>query len=909
VSNKSGGVNHVPEESIEKTLQEEIRKLRAENKKLARGLEYERNINQRNRISAKARDNLSKIISAEKDRLEKYMNLLLTNCPEIIMFFDQEGNAALVSDSYLQSRKIQAFGIIKGKSYRELLVLDVEEEFLRRVDDMFQAALGAKRFVETEYDIDFGRDGNQRHYYVQVIPMIEKSGVTEGAMFFFYDTTEISRAKLEAERARELAEQSDRAKSEFLSRMSHEIRTPMNAILGMTELLLRKEIPQSAREDALGIKHAGGNLLAIINDILDFSKIESGKMNIIPAEYTLTSLINDVISIIRMKLEEKPVLFVVNVDASLPGKLIGDELRIRQILLNLLSNAAKYTHSGHVSFAVDSVSKEPGQICLRFTVSDTGIGIREDDIEKLFIDFSQVNIYENRMVEGTGLGLSIARNLCQLMGGEISVKSDYGVGSVFTAIIPQKTAGPVTPLASVSDASQKKVLLYEKRQICADSIARSLDNLGVPYKVIQDAVEFCKELTKEDYRFVFLAAPFYEEVKECVQNSSSAATPVVLTNLDNLPSWEIHILPIPPYSVSIANVLNGGKEDAAYHESNDADVGFVAPTARILVVDDIPTNLKVVAGLMSPYKMQVDCCGSGVEAVHLIQENHYDLALIDHMMPEMDGIDTATVIRAIPGDYYARLPLVAFTANAMVGMRETFLQKGFDDYLTKPIEIRKLHEIMDTWIPKEKRRQAIYRETAQHCLLNGRYVEGIDLTAGKERFGDENAYLQILHAYCIHTPVLLEKLNNVSEENLKDYAVTVHGIKGSSYGIFAMALGKEAETLELAALAGNLKIVETKTCAFVGNVKRLLADLKALLSDLKTNGADKPEKPCPDDALLEKLLWATKKFMLSEMEKTMAELESYKYRQDAGLISWLREQVDNLEYETIQKRLEKKNQC
>jgi signal transduction histidine kinase/CheY-like chemotaxis protein len=887
------------------TLQEENQKLRAENKRLARELGYERNLNQRNRISAKARDNLSKIISAEKDRLEKYMNLLLTNCPEIIMFFDQEGNAALVSDSYLQIRRIPAFGIIKGKSYRELLVPDVEEEFLRRVDDMFQAALTAKRSVETEYDIDFGHDGNQRHYYVQVIPMIEESGVTEGAMFFFCDTTEISRAKLEAEHARELAERSDRAKSEFLSRMSHEIRTPMNAILGMTELLLRKEIPQNAREDALGIKHASGSLLAIINDILDFSKIESGKMNIIPAEYTLTSLINDVVNIIRMKLAEKPVLFVVNVDASLPGKLTGDELRIRQILLNLLSNAAKYTHSGHVSFAVDSVSKEPGQVCLRFTVSDTGIGIREEDMDKLFIDFSQVDTYKNRMIGGTGLGLSIARNLSQLMGGEIAVKSDYGTGSVFTAVIPQKIVDP-TPLASVSGASQKKVLLYEKRQVCADSIARSLDNLGVPCKVVQDAVEFCKELVKEDYRFMFLAAPFYEEVKECVQNSASAATAVVLTNLDNLPSWEIRILPVPPYSVSIANVLNGEKEEPAYHESSDVNVGFVAPTARILVVDDIPTNLKVVAGLMSPYKMQVDCCSSGAEAIHLIQENHYDLALIDHMMPEMDGIDTAAVIRAIPGDYCERLPLVAFTANAMVGMRETFLQRGFNDYLTKPIEIRKLHEIMDTWIPKEKRRQAIYKEVTQSCLLNGRYIEGIDLAAGKERFCDEDAYLQILHAYCVHTPILLEKLKNVSAENLKDYAVTIHGIKGSSYGIFAMAVGKEAEALELAAMNGDLEIVEKKNDVFVGNVEKLLSDLNALLSDLKTNEADKPEKPSPDDALLEKLLWTSKKFMLAEMEKIMAELESCKYRSGADLVSWLREQVDNLEYEAIQKRLEKR---
>ncbi|MDR2179261.1 MAG: response regulator [Synergistaceae bacterium] len=897
----------------QKALQDENKKLRAENNRLTRELTYERSINRRNRISAEARDNLSRIISAEKDRLEKYMNLLLTNCPDIVMFFDQEGNIALASDSYLQSRKIQAFGIIEGKSYRELLASDVDEEFLGRVDDMFKFR---KRSLDTECDIDFGRDGIWRHYYIQAIPMIEESGITEGAMFLFYDTTEISRSKLEAERARELAEHSDRAKSEFLSRMSHEIRTPMNAILGMTELLLRKEIPPNAREDALGIKHAGGNLLAIINDILDFSKIESGKMNIIPGEYALTSLINDVISIIYMKLTEKPVLLVVNADASLPAKLTGDELRIRQVLLNLLSNATKYTHTGHISLAVDSVPNESNLVCLRFTVSDTGIGIKEEDMEKLFIDFSKVDVSKNRMIEGTGLGLSIARNLCRLMGGEITVESDYGRGSVFTAVIPQKAADS-SPLASVTDGPRKKVLLYEKRRICADSVVRSLDNLGVPCKAVEDPAEFREEYAKGDYRFVFLAFPVYEEVKEYVRNSSlfssktssktsseSAPTVVVLTNMDNPPDWEkSRILPVPPYSVSIANVLNGEEGKPAYHESGGGDVGFIAPTARILVVDDIPTNLKVVAGLLSPYKMQVDCCCSGAEAIHLAQENRYDLALIDHMMPEMDGIETAAVIRKLPG---ARLPLVAFTANAMVGMREMFLKKGFNDYLTKPIEIRKLHEIVDTWIPREKRQQRVGGEVAQPSLLEGYCVEGIDLAAGKERFCDENAYLQVLHSYCLHTPVLLEKLKNVSEENLKDYSVTVHGIKGASYGIFAMTVGKEAEVLEHAASSGDLEIVKTKTHAFVENVERLLSDLNALLSSLKTEESDKPVKPRPDDALLEKLLSASKKFMLSEMENVMTELESYAYRQDADLISWLREQVDNLEYETIQKRLEKK---
>jgi signal transduction histidine kinase/CheY-like chemotaxis protein len=905
-----------PTSEIEGLLKEN-KALRSENKRLGRELKYERDLNERNRINAEVKDNLSKIISAEKDRLKKYMNLLLTNCPDIIMFFDQEGRVVLVSDSYLYSRKIQTFGMIMGQSYRELLS-DVDGKFLEKVDDMFRADFAQKSSVEFECDIDFGGDGNFRHYHTQVIPMVEKPGFTEGAMFFFYDTTEITRAKIEAERARELAEQSTQAKSEFLSRMSHEIRTPMNAILGMAELLLRKDISQNARADALGIKHAGSSLLSIINDILDFSKIESGKMDIILMEYNLASLINDVINIIRMRVAEKSVLFTVNVDASIPGRLVGDELRIRQILLNLLSNAVKYTHSGHIGFDVEAAPDESDRILLRFAVSDTGIGIREEDINKLFIDFSQIDTPRNRRIEGTGLGLSIARNLCRLMGGNISVKSDYGKGSVFTAVIPQSVVDRA-PLASVRDAQQKKVLFYEKRQPCVDSVVRTLDNLGVPCEVARNTVEFYKALKAEDYRFVFLSSQLYEQVQERVRGFSPDVVAVVLSDADTPPvGQKVSTLPVPVYSMSIANILNGETEAFVYNESDDVFINFVAPTARVLVVDDIPTNLKVVAGLMSPYRMQVDCCESGAEAVHLVQENRYDMVLIDHMMPEMDGFETAAAIRAIGGEYCQKLPLIAFTANAMQGMREMFLKKGFDDYLTKPIEIRKLHEIIDTWIPSEKRHQVVYREAKKDDPPNGRHeggadvggtdakavdVKGIDFAAGVKQFGREEAYLEILHSYLTHTAPMLEKLKNVSKENLKDYAVTVHGIKGASYGIFATAAGKEAETLEFAAKAGDFETVDAKNGAFVENVERLLSNLNTLFAERKKDKTDKPVKDRPDDILLRRMHSASKRFRSSEMEDILTELESYGYRHDADLVSWLRDQVDNLEYEAIEKRL------
>ena len=266
---------------------------------------------------------------------------------------------------------------------------------------------------------------------------------------------------------------------------------------------------------------------------------------------------------------------------------------------------------------------------------------------------------------------------------------------------------------------------------------------------------------------------------------------------------------MPAYSATIADVLNEDGSARGFGECRDINIGFSAPTARILIVDDIVTNLKVVSGLLAPYKMKVDCCGSGAEALALIQKHHYDLALIDHMMPDMDGIETAAAIRLLHGEYFSNIPLVAFTANAMTGMREMFLENGFNDYLAKPIEPARLSEIMATWIPREKRRQAEYAiEPRSIGLLNGRYIEGIDISAYKRRFYDEESYIEIIQAYCLHTPALIDKMREVTLETLKDYAVTVHGLKGSSYGIFAMTVARGAEILEHAAKSGDFEMVK-----------------------------------------------------------------------------------------------------
>jgi len=369
----------------------------------------------------------------------------------------------------------------------------------------------------------------------------------------------------------EKAESASKAKGIFLARMSHEIRTPMNSIIGMAELALRNTLDCS--KQIMAIKRAGSHLLSIINDILDFSKIESGKLEIIPVDYKLSSLVNDIGNIIKMRIENPKLIFEIYVDSNIPNNLFGDEVRIRQALLNILSNAVKYTKEGFVHFSIHGETTGD-TVLLTIEIADSGIGIKKEDIEKLFNDFVRLN----KDFEGVGLGLVITKNIVTAMGGDISVVSEYGKGSTFTVKLPQKIGSS------------------EERDI-------------------------------------------------------------------------------------------------------NSIIKFNAPSARVLVVDDIEANLIVAKGLMQPYRMKVDLRLSGAEAIKAIKIINYDLVFIDHMMPDMNGIETTAHIRDINAD----LPIIALTANAVSGAREMFLSNGFNDFLSKPIGVVELDVILEKWIPKEKR--------------------------------------------------------------------------------------------------------------------------------------------------------------------------------------------------------------
>ncbi|MDR1731595.1 MAG: response regulator [Synergistaceae bacterium] len=800
--------DEIPTPEEYRQLKEETERLRGENAKLARRLRTMLELAERVQSTTVGSMALSAVLSAERSHREIFLDLILENSPDIILLFDQEDRFLYSTDTFLKSAQIRNFGLIGGRKFFEVFSSLMEAGEARRLADIFVKSKKERTSAYLEWTIDFSRRGNPHTYTIHFTPMLDGKGRITGSMALFHDLTDVLQARQ--------SEAASQAKSAFLATISHEIRTPLNAIIGLSEMELRNTLPKKTHENLEKIYNSGSNLLSIVNDILDISKIESGSFELLPARYDIAAMINDTVQLNMVRIGSKNITFELFLNETLPSFFCGDELRIKQILNNLLSNAIKYTDAGKVTFRIDWEYRSK-TAWLIFEVTDTGHGIRREDMGRLFSRYTQITTQANRHIEGTGLGLSITKNLVDIMGGTISVESEYQKGSSFKVEIPQ---------------------------------------------VVSDETPIGEETVKKLKEFHF------------IETRRSRSKNLIRTYM---------------------------------------------PWGKVLIVDDVPINLDVAKGLMLPYGLTIDCAESGEEALEKIRQEKpkYDIVFMDHMMPGMDGIEATRIIREMETDYAKNLPVVALTANALAGNREMFLANGFNGFISKPIDIMQLDAVLRQWIPKpdrtalqlmehtEKDRENAKPLLPRQELLKGKILEGVDLVAGIECCNGEEAYLDVLRSYATHTPDLLEQMLQVSRENLEDYVITVHGLKGASYGIRADATGRRAESLEQAARAGHFEMVRAGNVSFVATVKDLLSRLEELLAGISSESTRGRERVAgPDSALLTELLEACKHYKSLLMEEILTELERYEYETGNELIQWLREQLNALEYETIRERLE-----
>lgn len=521
------------------------------------------------------------------------------------------------------------------------------------------------------------------------------------------------------------AREADRAKSSFLARMSHEIRSPINAVLGLDEMILRESNEEETREYAKQIQASGRTLLSVINDVLDFSRIESGKMELFPVEFDTPTILNDLYNMIVPRGKDKGLDMVLNVNPDLPNVLYGDEVRIRQVMLNILTNAVKYTDSGGVVTDVDFMKVDDNHINISIKVTDTGRGIKEEDMAALVNPYTRLDEQQNVNIEGTGLGISICVQILKLMGSELKVDSVYGKGSTFY------------------------------------------------------------------FDFVL-------EVRD----------------------WS----PISDFSGTL-------KQQAAERVSKDVyRVTFVAPEAKVLAVDDMPINLTVFTNLLKETKIQIDTAISGTECLEKAAQSKYDIIFLDHMMPDMDGMETMYRLRTDDNLDYKETPIIVVTANAISGMRENYLREGFTDYISKPVDSAKLERMIIQYLPEEK--VTICEDAIadpKHEVTAGDFLYDIVREGGEleceeaaRLLGGIDLYAKVFREFSDTASYRAERIEQLlSAGDIHNFTIEVHALKSSARMIGAMSLSEHAKTLEECGKNGEIGIIFTGAVELLSEYREL----------------------------------------------------------------------------------------
>ena len=716
---------------------------------------------------------------------------------------------------------------------------------------------------------------------VKKVPIIDKTVVDKSAQYLADMANTLSFVAFQSheinKRNKEIAKASS-MKSDFLANMSHEIRTPMNAVIGLVDLALREEMSPDAKGYMHQIKASAKNLLVIINDILDFSKIESGKFDIINVAYEPLSVVNDLASIANSRIGNKDIEFTMDVSPDMPQTIFGDNVRIHQIILNILTNAVKFTQRGEVHLSLECIPDENGEnVTMKVAVSDTGMGIKAQDMHKLFSSFQQVDSKRNRNIEGTGLGLAISKQLLSLMDGKISVDSTYGKGSPFFFELPQKIIDKSPSIPCIERELSVGILIgneFVKKQLIKD-----LERIKADYCSLEDL----KSSESLDFDFLIIEKMFYSQsIDEILDNNPSMQCIVISRPdvLNDISHPRVRIIYKPVYSLNLYNVM--GITDISFTEQkNEVDsFTFIAPEAKILIVDDNKINLTVARGLIEPLNMKVDVAESAAEAIDLVGKMKYDLIFMDHMMPEVDGVECTHIIRRmLPG--YNDVPIIALTANAVGGAKEMFLNEGMNDFVAKPIEVKDIISKLRKWLPQEKIMPADKKpsgKTAEKTNKRSLDIEGLDTKSALTLIGNEELFFTILKEY--YTSID-KKANTIIEhqkaERWRDYTIEVHSLKSTSKQIGANKVSALAAELERAGNEGNYSFINEKTGEMLLEFQQYKEILAPVFPDVQISAEVKTANNVEIKSLLDEMKEALDNFDTLQIDDVIEKMSGYNY--------------------------------
>ena len=716
-------------------------------------------------------------------------------------------------------------------------------------------------------------DGKQ-HYNYRIDPLSYQSE-NFGTMSIATNTTELAVA-------RDKAESAVRAKAAFFANMSHELRTPINAVLGMNELLSRTPLTSLQKNYAAYIKSSASLLLSTINDILDFSRLEDWKLGLNVAPYDTVNMIQDVMKQVVLKTIEKELSFTVDLDPAIPASLVGDELRVRQILINLLNNAVKFTDQGEINLAVSIAGKtKRDSVLLSFRVRDTGIGIPKERQEGLFERFSRIENGRNVSVEGSGLGLSICRGLVSLMGGTISVESDEGVGSVFTARIAQAIPPGAGPLVKFGTLASVSALVYEPDLPSLGAIKRMCAAAGVKMESCSSEEDFGRMLA--DARFAWTHVIFgyrtgYQRAVAAVQRHPSVKWLALLSLADFIgtgkdPSIDFYFRPF--LITAFAKFLRGEHVDFAstLPLSNGLGVSqqfFRANGVRALVVDDSSVNRKVSEGFLRALDIQVDEAESGIEALAKAEKNMYDLILLDHLMPGMDGVETAPRLRTLAG--YRATPIIAMTANAGSAYTEMYRKAGMNDVIHKPVDFTEFAACIKRWLPASKivgasipalessgsapvssspvataavpepppvADSSVAMPDVPPSRRVSDWIPGLDRKSGVEFTGSPENLEMILKVFARTGSKMLEQLEAGRRSgNVSLFRTATHSLISSCANIGGEKISSMARDLEQAIIGGNVTVIDALYPDVHSELEKIIAGVRAHLDQ-----AGSPSRP------------------------------------------------------------------